>query len=200
MAQVEVVSIPGLVLAAAERFAEPGGARRRRRRCVRLTFPQLADEMRRSTRAADRGRPAARATGRRSGRPTSASGSSPRSGSCGAGGVLVPLNTRFKGAEAAYVLAQVRRPDAVHRHRLPRHRLRRAAARRGRGRCPALERDRRAPRRRARRHDAVGRLPGRAATRSPRPTPTHADRRGRRPTTSPTSSSRRARPAARRAR
>ena len=54
-------------------------------------------------------------------------------GILGAGGVLVPINTRFKGAEAGYVLEQVGRPAPVHRDRLPRHRLRRDAARRGRG-------------------------------------------------------------------
>ena len=45
-----------------------------------------------------------RAIGSACGRPTSASGSSPRSGRSVRGGVLVPLNTRFKGTEAAYVL------------------------------------------------------------------------------------------------
>ena len=34
-----------------------------------------------------------------------------------AGGVLVPVNTRFKGAEAAYILAPQRRAGAVHRPR-----------------------------------------------------------------------------------
>ena len=56
-----------------------------------------------------------------------------------AGGVLVPVNTRFRGAEAAYVLDAQRRPGAVHRARLPRHRLPGAARRRRRRRCPALE-------------------------------------------------------------
>ncbi len=44
-----------------------------------------------------------------------------------AGAVVVTLNTRFKGSEAAYVLAAVRCPHLVHRDRLPRHRLRRVA-------------------------------------------------------------------------
>ena len=44
-----------------------------------------------------------------------------------AGGVVVPLNTRFKGDEARYILDAGRRA-ALHGHRLPRHRLRRAAA------------------------------------------------------------------------
>ena len=104
MAQVEVVSIPGLVLDAAERFAgrealvdgTPDGA-------VRLTFPQLADEMRRSTRAAV-------AAGLQPGDRASVWAPNIHEwilaalGVLGAGGVLVPLNTRFKGAEAAYVL------------------------------------------------------------------------------------------------
>ena len=45
------------------------------------------------------------ATGSASGRPTWASGSSPRSASTPPAASLVPLNTRFKGEEAAYVLA-----------------------------------------------------------------------------------------------
>ena len=53
-----------------------------------------------------------------------------RSAAIGAGGVLVPLNTRFKGAEAAYILERSGARLPVHRHRLPRHRLRRHAARR----------------------------------------------------------------------
>ena len=49
-----------------------------------------------------------------------------------AGGVLVPINTRFKGAEAAYVLARSGAARAVHRPRVPRHRLSRAARERRR--------------------------------------------------------------------
>ena len=39
--------------------------------------------------------------------------------------MLVPLNTRFKGREAAYILGQVPGQGARDDHRLPRHRLRR---------------------------------------------------------------------------
>ena len=69
-----------------------------------------------------------------------------------AGGVLVPINTRFRGAEAAYILGAQRRAGALHGARVPRHRLPRAAR----------ERRRRAPRARA--HDpARGRRPTTAA-------------------------------------
>ena len=44
-------------------------------------------------------------------------------GGVSAGGVLVPINTRFKGPEAGYVLREERRPDPVHRAGLPGHRL-----------------------------------------------------------------------------
>jgi acyl-CoA synthetase (AMP-forming)/AMP-acid ligase II len=105
-ADEEFVSIPGLVVAAAERYADrealvdgpsDGG--------VRLTFPQLADEMRRSTRAAI-------AAGLRPGDRASVWAPNMHEwilaalGVLGAGGVLVPLNTRFKGAEASYVLSK----------------------------------------------------------------------------------------------
>src|SRR6478672_11874778 len=105
-ADEEFVSIPGLVVAAAERYPDrealvdgsgDGG--------VRLTFPQLADEMRRSTRAAI-------AAGLRPGDRASIWAPNMHEwilaalGVLGAGGVLVPLNTRFKGAEASYVLGK----------------------------------------------------------------------------------------------
>ena len=49
-----------------------------------------------------------RATAWPSGRPTSGSGSSPLLGLQSAGGVVVPINTRYKGAEAAYILDRSR--------------------------------------------------------------------------------------------
>ena len=116
----------------------------------------------------------------------------------GAAAVLVPLNTRFKGRRGgATSSSRSRARVAVHRHRLPRHRLRRPAPRRGRRR-------RRPPRPRAHRRAARARPPdgttsvadfldaGRAvspAERRTRRMPTRST-----PTTSPTSSSRRARP------
>ena len=140
-----------------------------------------------------------RVTGSASGRRTSPSGSSPRSACIGAGGVLVPLNTRFKGAEAAYVLAPSGAARAVHRERLPRHRLRRDAARRGRGAA------RRSSTIVVLRGDApdgthpVGRTSSAARRRWPSADAASARRRdrGRRPRA--TSSSRRARPGSRRA-
>ena len=41
-------------------------------------------------------------------------------GALRAGAVLVPLNTRFKGAEAAYILRASGATTLVHRARLPR--------------------------------------------------------------------------------
>ena len=57
-------------------------------------------------------------------------------GLCQAGAVLVPVNTRFKGAEAADILDRSHARVAGHRHRLPRHRLRRDAARPPASSCP----------------------------------------------------------------
>ena len=56
-------------------------------------------------------------------------------GAVTAGAVLVPLNTRFKGAEAAYVLARSRATAAVRDGYVPRHVVRGVAAP-GRGRGP----------------------------------------------------------------
>ena len=50
-----------------------------------------------------------------------------------AGAVLVPINTRFKGGEAAEILAAESRSCPGDGHRLPRHRLRRDAALHGDG-------------------------------------------------------------------
>ena len=63
------------------------------------------------------------ATASPSGRRTARAGSSPLLGLFQAGAVLVPVNTRFKGPEAAPILERSRRQGARHRHRLPRHRL-----------------------------------------------------------------------------
>ena len=66
-----------------------------------------------------------------------------------AGGVLVPVNTRFRGAEAAFILARSRARVLVHGARLSRHRLpgpardRRHAASRARADGPAVRRRRR---------------------------------------------------------
>ena len=87
-----------------------------------------------------------------------------------AGGVLVPVNTRFKGTEAAYVLARSDARRALHGARVPRHRLSRRCsptpgvdaprARATRSSCPA-------PTATAR---SAGPSSSRAATPSPTPT------------------------------
>jgi len=99
-------SIPGLVQARARDFGDrealvdEDGA-------VRLSFEQLAAFMVRSTRAA-------MAAGLRPGdrasiwAPNMHQWIGAALGVLGAGGVLVPLNTRFKGSEAAYVLGKSR--------------------------------------------------------------------------------------------
>ena len=101
-------TIPGLVEDAAARFGEleaivdrhgPDGT------TTRLTFDQLAERVATATRAIvangiDRGdRVAIRA-------PNCAEWVIAALGAVGAGALLVPLNTRFKGAEAAYVLGE----------------------------------------------------------------------------------------------
>jgi len=96
----QFVSIPRLALAGAERFPDleaivDGD--------LRITYPELADAVVRSTRAAmaagiEKGDRAAIWA------PNSAAWVVAALGVLGAGGVLVTLNTRFKGGEAAYVL------------------------------------------------------------------------------------------------
>src|ERR1017187_7406507 len=101
-------TIPGLVEDAAARFGEsealvdahgPGGT------TTRLTFDQLAEEVAAATRAIvangiERGDRVAIWA------PNCAEWVIAALGSVGAGALLVPLNTRFKGAEAAYILRQ----------------------------------------------------------------------------------------------
>ena len=114
-----------------------------------------------------------------------------------AGAVLVPVNTRFKGAEAADILSRSRArvlvtvtdflgTDYVAMLRDDRRRPARPADHR-RGPGPG-----------ARRHRAVGRVPGPGDRRRPRPRSTPPGR-GLGPTTRRTSCSRRARPACPRA-
>jgi acyl-CoA synthetase (AMP-forming)/AMP-acid ligase II len=101
-------TIPGLVEDAAARFGEleavvdvhgPHGT------TVRLTFDQLAEEVASATRAIvangiDRGDRLAIWA------PNCAEWVVAALGAVGAGALLVPLNTRFKGAEAAYILRE----------------------------------------------------------------------------------------------
>ncbi len=101
-------TIPSLVEDAAARFGEaealvdrhgPGGT------TARLTFDQLAEEVAAATRAIvangiDRGDRIAIWA------PNCAEWVIAALGAVGAGALLVPLNTRFKGAEAAYVLRE----------------------------------------------------------------------------------------------
>ncbi len=101
-------TIPGLVEDAAARFGEtealvdahgPGGT------TTRLTFDQLAEQVAAATRAVvangiERGDRVAIWA------PNCAEWVIAALGAVGAGAVLVPLNTRFKGAEAAYILRQ----------------------------------------------------------------------------------------------
>ena len=105
-ADLEYASIPGLVRAQAralgnrEALVDDGGT-------VRMSYQQVADAMVRSTRAAI-------AAGLQPGDRASVWAPNVHEwieaalGILGAGGVVVPLNTRFKGAEAAYVLGKSR--------------------------------------------------------------------------------------------
>ncbi|MHB8438002.1 MAG: FadD3 family acyl-CoA ligase [Acidimicrobiales bacterium] len=99
-------SVPGLVAYAAERFGVEEAVVDRRSG-MRLTFEDL------STRAIGLTR-AIMAAGVGSGdrvaiwAPNGAPWAVAALGSLGAGGVLVPLNTRFKGGEAAYVLRRAK--------------------------------------------------------------------------------------------
>lgn len=99
---LEFVSIPRMVLSSAERFGD-GESIVDLETGVRLNFVEVADRMIESVRAAI-------AFGVGPGdriavwAPNSADWIIAALGVLGAGGILVPINTRFKGAEAAYVL------------------------------------------------------------------------------------------------
>ncbi len=154
----------------------------------RRTAHVRAARRRRSTRPLARWSRAASspATGSRSGRRTARSGSSPRSASSRAGGVLVPLEHALQGRRGALRARAGRREDALHRHRLPRHELRGAACAPSRT-LPELREiiDLRGP----------AWTEFLAATAATRPSPTRSPA-----TTSARSCSRRARPAGPRAR
>ncbi|MFH8794989.1 FadD3 family acyl-CoA ligase [Streptomyces sp. NPDC017941] len=97
-------SVPGLVLAAAERYADREAVVEGR---TRLSYRELGARIERATAACA-------ASGVEPGdrvavwAPNTLDWIVSALGAVGAGAVLVPLNTRFKGAEAAYVLARSR--------------------------------------------------------------------------------------------
>src|SRR4051794_39125228 len=101
-ADLEFRTIPALVRASADRFADLDGLVDGD---LRLTFPELAERIEATSRAFI-------ASGLQPGdrvgiwAPNIAEWVFAALGAIGAGGVLVPLNTRFKGAEAAYVLGR----------------------------------------------------------------------------------------------
>ncbi len=121
------------------------GARRPGRRFVRGARGARRRSGAPHVRRAGRGRPSepgarwsragsSPAIGSRSGRRTARQWVIAALGIFDAGGVLVPLNTRFKGGRGALRARPGRREDALHRHRLPRHQLRGDAASRTRAR------------------------------------------------------------------
>ncbi|WP_405657599.1 fatty acid--CoA ligase family protein [Streptomyces sp. RK9] len=97
-------SVPGLVRAAAKRYADREAVVEGR---TRVTYRELGDRIERATAAC-------MATGVEPGdrvavwAPNTLDWIVSALGAVGAGAVLVPLNTRFKGTEAAYVLARSR--------------------------------------------------------------------------------------------
>jgi acyl-CoA synthetase (AMP-forming)/AMP-acid ligase II len=99
-ADLEFGTIPALVRASAERFPDLDGLIDGD---LRMTFPELAARIEETSRAF---MAAGLQAGDRVGiwAPNVAEWVFAALGAIGAGGVLVPLNTRFKGAEAAYVL------------------------------------------------------------------------------------------------
>ena len=101
------------------------------------------------------------------------------------GGVVIPLNTRFKGTEAGYVIGAAKRQAALHGDRLPRHRLRRAAPKRAGNRVDRG--DRHASRRGARRLHAWDDFMARADDRrsGDRPLTARCGGRARRPVRHP---------------
>jgi acyl-CoA synthetase (AMP-forming)/AMP-acid ligase II len=103
-ADLQFRTLPGLVRGSAERFPDLEGLVDGDQR---LTFPQLAARIEVASRAF---MAAGLEPGDRVGvwAPNSAEWVLAALGALGAGGVLVPLNTRFKGAEAAFVLGRSR--------------------------------------------------------------------------------------------
>ena len=99
-ADLEFGTIPALVRASAERFPDLEGLVDGE---LRMTFPELAARIEETARAF---MAAGLQPGDRVGvwAPNIAEWVVAALGAISAGGVLVPLNTRFKGAEAAYVL------------------------------------------------------------------------------------------------
>jgi acyl-CoA synthetase (AMP-forming)/AMP-acid ligase II len=97
---VSVLTIPGVVADAAQRFAEREGLVDGD---VRLSFAELAAAVERATRAfiASGIEPGDRVA---MWAPNMGEWVVAGLGALGAGAVLVPINTRFKGAEAAYIL------------------------------------------------------------------------------------------------
>src|SRR4051794_23926779 len=99
-ADLEFRTIPALVRASADRFADLDGLVDGD---LRLTFPELAERIEATSRAFI-------ASGLQPGdrvgiwAPNTCEWVFAALGAISAGGVLVPLNTRFKGAEAAFVL------------------------------------------------------------------------------------------------
>ena len=97
-------SVPGLVRAAAQRYPDREAVVEGR---TRVTYRELGDRI-------DRATAACMATGVEPGdrvavwAPNTLDWIVSALGAVGAGAVLVPLNTRFKGTEAAYVLARSR--------------------------------------------------------------------------------------------
>jgi HIP---CoA ligase len=103
-ADLEFGTIPRLVRASATRFPDRDGLVDGE---LRLTFPELAERIETTSRAF---MAAGLEPGDRVGiwAPNIAEWVLAALGALGAGGVLVPLNTRFKGAEAHYVLGRGR--------------------------------------------------------------------------------------------
>jgi acyl-CoA synthetase (AMP-forming)/AMP-acid ligase II len=101
-ADLEFGTIPALVRASAERFPDLDGIVDGD---LRLGFPELAARIEETTRAF---MAAGLQAGDRVGiwAPNIAEWVFAALGAIGAGGVLVPLNTRYKGAEAAYILGR----------------------------------------------------------------------------------------------
>ncbi|NLU70099.1 FadD3 family acyl-CoA ligase [Streptomyces sp. HNM0574] len=100
----EALTVPGIVRAAAERFAAREAVVDGR---TRVTYAELGERV-------ERAAAACLATGLRPGdrvavwAPNTLDWIVAALGAVTAGGVLVPVNTRFKGAEAAYVLQRTR--------------------------------------------------------------------------------------------
>ena len=160
----EALTIPAVLARTVQR---PAPVRRSSTNARGSRSPSSPTQATRRGSCARRRRHRARRPGRDLGAEHAPSGWSPRSASTRPGGVVVPLTRASRARRRAYILDRADAQAALHRHRLPRHRLRRAARARPTPVAGARG-DRRAARDADRGHRRAGPSSSRAPAMSPR--------------------------------